>query len=249
MVTGVNLHEQQRPHTVVCVWAYYSLCTGVLCRYGVRSWNFCGHHNGNRQTNSLSTKCELRRSDMDVERLNRIIGLIVKAKPGLFMMTEIALDRSCGTAACVAGWTIIDEIVQHSNPVSEETIWELTQDRYMPGQLTNPDYSNSQAENMMGYAQSLLGLDKHEVGKLFQMNDICSNSFRRLCQSYGIDPGSKYMPLIVFDELPALVRQRSAINVLTILRDTGEVKWMEAISNALEEYKRNNSGSNIVDAQ
>ncbi len=114
----------------------------------------------------------------------------------------------CNTAMCLCGWINLIRI-EEEGPERLERF-----KRY-----SNPN----QVLGDTGPAARWLGLDTHQSDFLFH-----------ICEPHPHYPSGRENVMFTreFDALAADVRVNAAINVLETLRDTGEVKWRQALLQA-----------------
>lgn len=154
---------------------------------------------------------------MNVEAINKTIALIEASAPERVQMRDWFSDSKnwCKTNACIAGWVIMANL------------------KHKKGIKIAPSYR----------ATMILDLDYDTTDNLFVMRDLSTAPakymrYYELVKSTGVDPRDplnnlRVSDLGLFDMLPATIRKQAAINVLTILRDTGKVDWLRAIEEAL----------------
>lgn len=154
---------------------------------------------------------------MNIDAINKVIDLISSKEPERVLMGGYYSDPSakCGTAACIAGWTLMSQMawadIQDMSSFRKDikaaeildidislVRWQLFYMKYMPG------------EDTLKFIE--LGMNYQET------NRACS---------------SRTFVLDLFDSLPAPLRKQTAINVLTTLRDTGEVDWLGSLQTAV----------------
>ncbi len=143
---------------------------------------------------------------LNLDTINKTIAALEKAAPERFKMGRFL--ESCGTVGCIAGWVTIATMTTPIVNVDPERI----------------------AKKALGFEP--VGDPRTE--KLFFM-DFDDETEVKI--AYEIESSGWFVSLDSFDRcLSPAVRKQAAINVLTILRDTGEVDWLTAIRKAKEAF-------------
>ena len=155
-----------------------------------------------------------------VDNINKLINRLESLKPELFVMSEFYGWKSeCGTPACIAGWAYLEV-----KPRAAKT-----------------NLRNLTFEDIEGVAGPYLGITSLQAEQLFSMTTVPMSSaeitFFLKDHLKGGYPYNKFH-FTYFDNLPARLRVLCGIEVLKILRDTGEVNWLEAIKQGVLLYNK-----------
>ena len=176
---------------------------------------------------------------MNLEAINRTINLVKKAPPEQCQMKDFCEDNvlslhpedfkrskpkiTCGTAHCAAGWAIAANF-----QIAAKACAAIQKQR------------QSLEVNIERIAAAVLDIDNHQSDQLFLINtsEYGEDKIRIAATLAKHGLIWHWNILTNFDRLPHDLRKQALINVLEILRDTGQVDWPLALEKADATYQQ-----------
>lgn len=175
---------------------------------------------------------------LNIEAIDKTIDAIRRGGNRVEMAVFIATpEHLCHTVACIAGWTVIANEPELACPLTlpRGEPWDVSAARI----LGLPDDDKALPWGFTKTSNALfmmyLGTQESAVREQAELKGMILKQL-----------GDRAMPLLTvlrnFDFLPADIRTAAAINVLTHLKETGEVNWKLALQTAFDEHNalRNN---------